>query len=95
MESADETNRTVSSKLDHDAGEGLLSAGEEGEAIDAAPTAIDVIVGEIPAAEDPTSLWWTARCTDPHHDLLGSFQTRGEAEQMRADHLRSAHMGAS
>ena len=64
-----------------------------GAATDAASSsrAIDVIIGEVPAADDPTVLLWTARCSDLDHDLLGKFETRADAEQARDDHLRVAH----
>jgi hypothetical protein len=70
-----------------------VSAGETGAATDAASSsgAIDVIIGEIPAADDPTVLLWTARCSEPDHDLLGTFETRAEAERAGDDHLRVAH----
>jgi hypothetical protein len=32
----------------------------------------EVIIGEIPDAEDSTKLLWTARCDDADHDLLGT-----------------------
>jgi hypothetical protein len=72
-------------------GPGTRPAGEEGAAAAAPTTAVEVIVGEIPLPDDPTSLVWTARCSDPGHDLLGHFETRHEAERMRSDHLKSAH----
>jgi hypothetical protein len=73
-----------------DATSGTQSAGEGGAAADAA-SAAEVIVGEIPLADDPTSLVWTVRCSDPGHDLLGQFETHDAAQQMRLDHLKSAH----
>jgi hypothetical protein len=76
-----------------EAGTETLSAGEEGAATDA-PSAsgrVEVIVGEIPVADDPTRLRWTVRCSDSDHDLLGDFETRQEAERARDDHLQSAH----
>ncbi len=79
-----------------DTGAQTVSAGEEGAAADSPITTIEVevIVGEIPVADDPSRLRWTARCGDPDHDLLGDFETRQEAEQTKADHLQSAHGGA-
>jgi hypothetical protein len=70
-----------------------VAAGEEGATTDAASStrAIDVIIGEVPAADNPTVLLWTARCGDPDHDLLGKFETRADAEEARDDHLRVAH----
>jgi hypothetical protein len=50
-----------------------------------------VVVGEIPAADDPTNMLWTARCSEQSHDLLGHFETREEAEQARSAHLQQAH----
>jgi hypothetical protein len=49
---------------------------------------VEVIVGEIPAADDPTTMLWTVRCTLAEHDILGHYDTRSEAEEVRADHLR-------
>lgn len=49
---------------------------------------IEVIVGEIPVADDPTTMVWTVRCSVRAHDLLGHFDTRGDAEQVRTDHVR-------
>ena len=77
--------------------ETTFSAGEAGSA-DAAPdrsARSEVVVGEIPAAEDPTTMLWTARCSDPEHDLLGHFGSEGEAQKARVDHLESAHGGAT
>jgi hypothetical protein len=50
-----------------------------------------VIVGEIPAADDPTIMLWTARCSDPTHDLLGHFASRAEAEDIKIQHLDAEH----
>jgi hypothetical protein len=66
-------------------------AGEAGEAADACAIGAEVIIGEIPAADDPTTLLWTARCTEPDHDLLGHFDTRPEAEGAVARHRESHH----
>lgn len=75
--------------------ERTLSAGEFGEAdgATAAQTGAEVFVGEIPAEDDPTTMLWTARCSDPSHDLLGHFPTREDAEAARAEHLGSVHGG--
>ncbi len=54
---------------------------------------VEVVVGEIPAADDPTTMLWTVRCSLPAHDLIGHFDTRSEAEQVRADHLRAHQEG--
>lgn len=72
-----------------------FSAGEVGAADTAAGGAseAEVVVGEIPAAEDPTTMLWTARCSEPAHDLLGHFDTREAAETARREHLKSAHGG--
>jgi hypothetical protein len=66
-------------------------AGETGDATEASSKNAEIIIGEIPAAEDPTTLLWTARCTDPTHDLLGHFATRSEAEDAGDRHLESQH----
>jgi hypothetical protein len=68
-----------------------ISAGETGEAADGFSAGGEIIIGEIPAAEDPTTLRWTARCTDPTHDLLGHFDTRSQAEGAGERHLKSQH----
>lgn len=68
-----------------------LSAGETGEATEASTAEIEIIIGEIPAADDPTTMLWTARCTEMAHDLLGWFDTRSEAEEAGARHLESHH----
>jgi hypothetical protein len=76
-------------------GEQTLSAGEVGAADGTAGVhgAGEVVIGEIPAADDPTTILWTARCSEADHDLLGHFGTREEAEAARAEHLASAHGG--
>ena len=73
--------------------EGTLSAGEAGAADGGAKahSRIEVVIGEIPAADEPTTMLWTARCSEPSHDLLGHFDTREDAEKARAEHLASAH----
>ena len=68
-----------------------FSAGETGEAQGDSSRRPEVIIGEIPKAEDPTSMCWTARCTEPAHDLLGHFETRSEAEVVAARHMTSDH----
>lgn len=67
------------------------SAGETGEAAETSTAGAEIIVGEIPAADDPTTMLWTARCTEPDHDLLGHFDTRPEAEDAGGRHLESHH----
>jgi hypothetical protein len=76
--------------------EGTVSAGELDEPNGQSPAGaggIEVIVGEIPAADEPTTMRWTARCSDPDHDLLGQFPNREEAERAKDDHQRHAHGG--
>jgi hypothetical protein len=74
-----------------------FSAGETGAADSGSPcfSGAEVVIGEIPAADEPTTMLWTARCSEPAHDLLGHFGTRDEAESARTEHLRTAHAGAS
>ena len=72
-----------------------LSAGEEGAAADHTGGGNEVVIGEIPAADEPTTMVWTARCSDATHDLLGHFSTREDAERARQEHLESAHGGAT
>ena len=72
-----------------------FSAGETGEAAESAATGAEIIIGEIPAADDPTTMLWTARCTEATHDLLGRFDTRSEAEDAGARHLESRHRNLS
>jgi hypothetical protein len=67
------------------------AVGETGEATDASAAGAEIIIGEIPATDDPTTMLWTARCTDEDHDLLGHFDTRPEAEDAGARHLESHH----
>jgi hypothetical protein len=76
--------------------EGSISAGEAGRAVDAASPAtsrpdVEVIIGEIPDARDITVLRWTARCSNPEHDLLGHFDLEQEARQAKEEHLASQH----
>ncbi len=68
-----------------------FSAGQTGGATEASSAGVEIVIGEIPAAEDPTTLFWTARCTDVTHDLLGQFDTRSEAEDAGARHLEFHH----
>lgn len=68
-----------------------LSAGETGEATEASAAGAEIIIGEIPAADDPATMLWTARCTETDHDLLGHFGTRSQAEEAGALHLESHH----
>jgi hypothetical protein len=67
------------------------SAGETGEATDASGAEAEIIIGEIPAADDPATMLWTARCTDTDHDLLGHFDTRPAAEDAGTRHLETHH----
>jgi hypothetical protein len=67
------------------------SAGETGQAEGDTGHRTEVIVGEVPAADDPSIMLWTARCTDPSHDLLGRFATRDEAEDVKTQHLDAEH----
>ena len=76
--------------------EGTISAGETGRAVDGdgPPTRgsdVEVVIGEIPDAHDITVLHWTARCSCPEHDLLGSFDSEQEAHAAKADHLATQH----
>ncbi len=68
-----------------------FSAGETGEAKDVSSAGPEIIIGEIPRAEDPTTMCWTARCTEATHDVLGHFDSRSEAEDAGARHLASDH----
>lgn len=69
-----------------------FSAGETGRAEEDVPTnRTGIIIGEIPAADDPTVMLWTARCSDPVHDLLGHFDSRAEAKDAGTRHLESSH----
>jgi hypothetical protein len=79
-------------------GSGTISAGETGRAVGEADYPLDggrieVVVGEIPDAEDLTHMLWTARCDYPEHGLLGTFEERTEAEECREQHLLEAHAG--
>ena len=76
-----------------DGGNPVASAGEFGLAQGGATDAglPQVIVGEIPDADDPSHLLWTARCSFPAHGLLGRFEERSGAEAAKQRHLVSAH----
>lgn len=75
--------------------ENTFSAGEAGAADEGpAPTGTEVVIGEIPAADDPTTMLWTARCDDAAHDLLGHFPSRDAAEKARVEHLEAEHGGS-
>ncbi len=79
-------------------GEETRSAGEVGSAengVSAGHTGSEVVIGEIPAADEPTTILWTARCTDPGHDLLGHFRSQADAETAKAQHLELAHGGTT
>jgi hypothetical protein len=67
------------------------SAGESGKAGGGGVDEAEVIVGEIPMEDDPSTLQWTARCSDPSHDLLGHFESRDEAEGCGNQHLKDEH----
>src|SRR5665213_1453473 len=71
------------------------AAGEKGTADDSAFDAGlgEVIVGEIPDADDLTRMVWTARCTIPAHGLLGTFESPAKAENARRQHLLMMHGG--
>jgi hypothetical protein len=72
--------------------EAPASAGESGEATeDTKSSAGEIIIGEIPDADDLSVMRWTARCTLDEHDLLGYFDSRSEAEAAGAEHVASAH----
>jgi hypothetical protein len=75
--------------------EGTVSAGEVGAAEGGAKARREVVIGEIPAADEPTTMLWTARCSEPTHDLLGHFETRDDAEKARAEHLKALHGGSA
>jgi hypothetical protein len=76
--------------------EGSISAGEEGNAGDAeiltaGGAKVEVIIGEIPDIHDLATMLWTARCSDPEHDLLGHFDTQEAAIAAKDDHLATQH----
>jgi hypothetical protein len=73
-----------------------FSAGETGDAVADDHSAQDagleeVIVGEIPDASDLARMLWTARCTNPSHGLLGTYENQELAEQAKEWHLIDAH----
>ncbi len=75
--------------------EGSISAGEGGRAVDAESTdtlvEAEVVIGEIPDEHDISIMRWTARCTDPQHDLLGHFDSEQAASEAKRHHLSSQH----
>lgn len=76
--------------------EGSISAGEAGRAVDAdnsraSRSGVEVIIGEIPDANDISVMRWTARCSDSEHDLLGYYDSEQEARQAKEEHLASQH----
>lgn len=81
--------------IEHGEGDRTLSAGEVGSAEGVGGGPYEVIIGEIPAADEPTKMLWTARCREPSHDLLGHFSSRNDAETARVQHLESAHGGTT
>jgi hypothetical protein len=63
-----------------------VAAGESGRASGGNEDAkADVLVGEIPDEHDLSRMLWTARCHI--HGLLGTVDSREEAERIRARHL--------
>jgi hypothetical protein len=46
---------------------------------------VDVIVGEIPDAEDLSHMLWTTRCDE--HGLLGTFEDRDSARDLQQQHV--------
>jgi hypothetical protein len=75
--------------------EGSISAGEGGAATDVGsadpgPNA-EVVIGKIPDPHDLTVLLWTARCSDPRHDLLGHFDSEQAACQAKQSHIALQH----
>jgi hypothetical protein len=75
--------------------EGSISAGEGGGAAvvgsaDPGPNA-EVVIGKIPDPDDLTVLLWTARCSDPQHDLLGHFDSEQAACEAKQSHIASQH----
>jgi hypothetical protein len=74
--------------------EGTISAGEAGRAVEASPTAVpavQVIIGEIPDEHDISVMRWTARCSNPEHDLLGHFDSEEAALDAKGAHLAAQH----
>lgn len=72
-----------------------FSAGETGGAKEVSSAGAEIIIGEVPAEDDPTTLLWTARCTEPTHDLLGNFDSRSQAEEAGALHMETHHQTES
>jgi hypothetical protein len=73
-----------------------LATSESGWATEVDESAVDaglgdVVICEIPDANDLTHMVWTARCTLPSHGLLGTFVTREMADQAKQKHLLLAH----
>jgi hypothetical protein len=72
--------------------QGTISAGERGPAADVDmragdTTQVAVVIGKIPDADDPSELRWSARCSDPEHDLLGHYGSEAAALDARNQHL--------
>ena len=89
-------NASPGDDLETAAEEGSISAGEGGRAADASASStsqsdVEVIIGEIPDADDISVMRWTARCSDPEHDLLGHFDSEQEARHAKEEHLASQH----
>lgn len=69
-------------------GDRTFSAGEVGDASLGGAgdiAGVEAIVGEIPDEHDLSRMLWTARCSQ--HGLLGTVDTREEAELLRVSHL--------
>ena len=77
------------------AAEGSISAGEGGDAADVSSADsrndAEVIIGKIPDPNDLSVMLWTARCSDPDHDLLGHFDSEKGACEAKGSHLASEH----
>ena len=73
--------------------EGSISAGEGGGAADVSSEDRDaeVVIGKIPDPDDLTVLLWTARCSDPQHDLLGHFDSERAACEAKQSHIALRH----
>lgn len=77
--------------------EATASAGETGMAADATESAsmhargAEVVVGEIPDAQDLTRMLWTVRCTFSPHGLLGTYPDHETAEAAKEEHLLYVH----
>ena len=89
-------NASPGDDLETAAEEGSISAGEGGRAADASASStsqsdVEVIIGEIPDADDISVMRWTARCSDPEHELLGHFDSAQEARHAKEEHLASQH----